>query len=83
MKNCIYKDLEAARLKNEYRLSIIKGVKNLSRSDLDTVELYAQTIEKSGSYFGLMEPRGNVAEVLNKYGYLSEKTHPLSGNFYR
>lgn len=65
----LYKDLEAARIKNEYRLSTIKGIKNLSRSDLDTVELYAQTFERTGRYDGLMQPRGNVKELLDRYGF--------------
>lgn len=65
----IYEILERARLKNEYRTSTIKGVKNLSRSDLDTIELYAKTIDRQGSYYGLMDPVGGVAEVLRKFGY--------------
>lgn len=69
----IYQDLEKLRLKNEYRASTLKGVKNLSRSDLDMIEFYAQTIDRTGSYYGLMEPRGGVREVLIKYGYLKEE----------
>ena len=68
----IYKDLEKLRLKNEYRASTLRGVKNMSRSDLDMIELYAETIDRTGSYYGLMEPRGGVREVLIKYGYLKE-----------
>ena len=82
MNKNIYKDLEKCRRKNEYRVSTLKGVKNLSRSDLDTVELYAQTIERQGNYYGLMEPRGNVRELLNKYGFIRENIDQLSGNFY-
>ena len=69
----IYKDLEKLRMKNEYRASTLRGVKNLSRSDLDMIELYAETIDRTGSYYGLMEPRGGVREVLIKYGYLKEE----------
>jgi len=71
MDKKIYADLQKARLKNEYRLSTVKGVKNLSRSDLDTIELYAETIEKNGHYEQiLMEPRNGVKEVLQKYKYI-------------
>lgn len=69
----IYETLKRARVKNEYRTSTIKGVKNLSRSDLDTIELYAETIDRQGSYSGLITPVGGVAEVLKKYGYVVEK----------
>lgn len=45
---------------------VIKGVRNLSRADLDTLELYA-------TYSGrLMKPRGEVGEVLAKYGYVRD-----------
>lgn len=41
----------------------IKGIKNLSRSDLDTLKLYA-------TYNGkLMRPVGGVRQVLEKFGY--------------
>lgn len=47
----------------------IKGVKNLSRSDLDTLVLYAQQYIMSGGYSfsGLMEPFGDIKKVLSKY----------------
>lgn len=47
----------------------IKGVKNLSRSDLETILLYCDTIKKHGTWEGyLMQPLGGVGEVLAKYG---------------
>jgi hypothetical protein len=82
MNKSIYKDINKCKLKNEYRLSTLKGVNNLSRSDLDTIELYAKTIENQGSYSGLMEPGGNVKKVLEKYNFVNEKIDKLSGNFY-
>lgn len=42
----------------------LKGVKNLSPSDLDTLKLYAETGGES-----LMTPLGEVGRVLEKYGY--------------
>ena len=70
MKNNIYAILDKARQNNEARTVTIKGVKNLSNSDLDAIELYAQTIDQTGSYDGLMTPRGEVAEVLRKFDYV-------------
>lgn len=53
---------------NERSSFRIRGVKNLSRSDLDTILLYVETGGR-----GLMKPVGYVAEVLEKAGY----QHPL------
>ncbi len=54
---------------NERSQFTIKGVKNLSRSDLDTIVLYAETFIKFGGngFPGLMKPRGNVEQVLSIY----------------
>lgn len=47
----------------------IKGVSNLSSSDLDTLEMYAQCIYRHGTYQGrLMQPYGGVGDVLKEYG---------------
>lgn len=48
----------------------IKGVKNLSMSDLGTLQLYAETYIRSNGYGfpGLMKPRGDIAKVLESYG---------------
>ena len=43
MKSNIFNDIKKCKLKNEYRLSSLKGVKNLSRSDLDTIEPVSYT----------------------------------------
>jgi hypothetical protein len=48
-------------------------VKKLFRSVLDTIELYTKTIENIGSYSGLMELRGNVKKVLEKYNFVNKK----------
>ncbi len=55
----------------ECRTSSIKGVKNLSRSDLETALLYAETMEQNGTWEGvLMRPRCEVADLLSAYGLL-------------
>lgn len=46
----------------------IKGVGNLSCSDLDTIELYAETYLQSGNLSALMRPLGGIAQVLKAYG---------------
>lgn len=53
---------------NERSQFVIKGVSNLSRSDLDDLLLYAETFKTSYSFKGLMSPRGSIEEVLNLYG---------------
>lgn len=53
---------------NERSNFTLKGIKNLSRSDLDTILLYADTYDRTGSFSGLMKPLGEVARVLDAYG---------------
>ena len=55
---------------NERSNFTLKGVKNLSKSDLDTITLYADTIETQGNYNGLMKPLGAVAQVLQAYNII-------------
>lgn len=57
---------------NERSCFTLKGIKNLSRADLDTIELYADTIARQGNYSGLMKPLGTTAQVLQAYGILEE-----------
>lgn len=65
-KEKLLKDVEKAFNKWDERSQfVLKGVRNLSVSDLDTLELYAET----GGH-GLMKPHGYVGEVLAKYGYV-------------
>ena len=52
---------------NERSQFTIKGVKNLSMSDLDTLILYAETIRDNGNYNGLMKPLGNIEKILQAY----------------
>ncbi len=52
--------------KSEYSLFTIRGVENLSRSDVDTIILYCEYYIKNKTIGGLMPPRGGVADVLKK-----------------
>lgn len=51
----------------------VKGVRNLSMSDMDTIVLYAETYIRNGGYgfTGLMKPLGGVEKVLSKYGLIA------------
>lgn len=74
VKNCekLIKDIENKIEKwNERSQFSIKGVKNLSRADLDTLVLYADTMKDTGSLYGLMEPLGSIKEILQKYNILA------------
>lgn len=59
---------------NDYECSIppIKGIRNLSRSDLETAILYAQTIARCGNRLReeLMAPRGELKLLLIKFKLL-------------
>lgn len=63
-KNALLKTINEKLNKWDERSSFsIRGVNNLSRSDLGTLELYA-------TYNGpLMRPVGGVRQVLEKFGY--------------
>lgn len=52
--------------KGEYGVYNIRGVENLSRSDVDTIIFYCQYYIKNKTIGGLMPPRGGVGEVLKK-----------------
>ena len=51
---------------SEYRACTLKGVKNLSRSDLEDLQMYAEFAIKDELHT-LTPLRGNKAEVWNKY----------------
>ena len=51
---------------NERSSFTIMGCRNLSVSDLDTLELYATTYLRTGSVSGLMKPLGPIGEILSK-----------------
>lgn len=55
---------------NERSQFTLKGIKNLSKSDIDTIRLYATSmIQGMGTGFnGLMDPMGDVKDVFDKYG---------------
>jgi len=53
---------------NERSNFTLKGVRNLSQSDLDTLVLYAETYRDNfGSFNGLIQPLGSIEKVLDKY----------------
>jgi hypothetical protein len=64
----LIKDCQTQMAKNEYRTSTLKGIRNLSRSDLDILVLYAETFLCNGDTTGLMKLRGNAADVWIAYG---------------
>lgn len=57
---------------NERSMFTLKGVKNLSRSDLDSIDMYSKHfIRNAGNgFYGLMNPSGSIEEVLHKYDIL-------------
>lgn len=50
----------------EYGTATLKGVKNLSRADLEMVKLYAEA-SINGTMSRFMEPRGEIRDVLEKF----------------
>lgn len=50
----------------------IKGVSNLSRSDMERLKLYAEKYSKQGNFNGFMNPMGATKDVLDKYGLVSK-----------
>lgn len=66
----LLKDVQKKIATSEYKTVKLKGVGNLSRADLETIEMYCEQIIKSGNINGLMSPRGGVEEVLKKYGVM-------------
>lgn len=64
------KDVENLILNNEYNTVSLKGVRNISRADLDTIQMYGETfIRNNGFGFSpYVEPSDNVEKVLTKYG---------------
>jgi hypothetical protein len=76
----VLKELNEIKYANEYRLKNVKGVKGLSFSDIDTIIIY---VEDHRKYHGealhgrLMDPRGKIKEVLDRYGIKYAKTDPF------
>lgn len=70
-KRNLKKDIEKSlKTWNERSAFKLGGVGNLSRSDLNALELYIDYYETYGTYDGyLMKPLGSIAKVLEVYGY--------------
>lgn len=68
--NNLIRDINNSRERwDEISQFTLKGVGNLSVSDLDTLELYAETYANNGGSFqGLMQPLGEIEQVLTAYG---------------
>lgn len=63
--NDVNKKIEAW---NERSCFTLKGVRNLSRSDMDSLIMYAKAVIQYGNYNCYMEPRGEIRNVLEAYG---------------
>lgn len=64
----LLKEIEKKRRNWDERSQFkIKGVGNLSCSDLDIIQLYTETYIQSGNLMALMRPLGGVAQVLKAY----------------
>jgi len=57
-------------MNSEYRSVKLHGV-SCSRSDLEMVVFYSDTLLKNGNLNGLMEPRGNIKDVFEKVGLVA------------
>lgn len=64
----LLKEIQKKRINNECRTVTLMGHKNISMSDLDTIELYIETYLREGSVNGLMEQYGPVGEILKEAG---------------
>lgn len=63
------KEVDRLKAKSEYRCATFRGIKNLSRSDLDEIlfrlSLYLRTGDVSGRG-DFMKPHGGVKDALEK-----------------
>lgn len=59
--------------KIEHQTSTLKGVKNLSRADLEMAQLYAHNfIRNSGASFSpFIEPTGEIKTLLEKFSVIA------------
>ena len=55
-------------LMSGYDVVKLRGVENLSRSDLDTIIMYCEYFIDNRTIGGLMPPHGGVAAVLKQIG---------------
>lgn len=58
---------------NERSQFKIKGIKNLSRADLDMLRIYAEQVLRTGNFSGLMKPMGNEKLVLEKFDLVDDR----------
>lgn len=64
----LLKDIEQKKKTwNERSNFVLKGIKNLSMSDLDTLILYAETFIQNNNFNELMFPVEEIQEVLKRY----------------
>lgn len=68
--DALRKMVEKKNATMEYNTCTIKGVKNLSRSDRDSILMYLENIESYGAIQGLAYPYGEVGEVLSNAGII-------------
>jgi hypothetical protein len=76
----VLEELNNIKYANEYRSKSVKGVKGLSFADMDTIILYVEDHQKyqgQALHGRLMEPRGKIKEVLDRYGIKYDKEDPF------
>ena len=55
---------------NERSMFSLKDVKNLSRSDMDIILMYAELFQKQGNFSGLSKPLGYIKKVFEAYNII-------------
>ena len=65
------KDIDVLKDRNEYRCSTFRGVKNLSRVDLESIQEYIEFwLADKADILARIKPTDEVAKVLKKLGIL-------------
>lgn len=62
----LIKTCESKLLESDYQLYNIRGVEDLTRSDIETIIMYCEYYMTNKTIGGLMPPRGDIATVLRK-----------------
>ena len=71
----LIKDVETKLAKWDERSQFkLKGIGNLSRSDLDTLVLYANIFLRTGHFHQFREPDGEIGELMRKYEIIDDET---------
>ena len=67
--NKLIEDLQKKMKNDDYRTMSVRGIRSVSKADLDTAIIYAKAFIKhdGDGFYGLIEPTGNVKELLIKY----------------